>query len=246
MVKMRPVQSRRSNGHLALRFEGVIEPEADVQPVISCPDIIQIAVPVAELMAIAMPRLRRQKPYAGPLARGGHRAAALEGWLDAAAGCLSALARPSITHIPVETRLEAGGVMLGGRLLLDDTALASDMAGGGELSAYLLTLGVMQPDALAWLKGDYGARHVQADLSREVLFALGRKSQKLHRARASGARQRRISLQTAAQCGDRALWDPAQVQALLGLFDGVNPGVTVSDTGCFQPLDVLLGLTVRI
>ncbi len=72
------------------------------------------------------------------------------------------------------------------------------------------------------------------------------KSQELYRARVPGARLRRVSVQTAAQCGDRTLWDPAQVQGLLGLFDGVNPGVTVSDTGCFQPLDVLLGLTVRL
>tara|TARA_R110002073_G_scaffold227198_1_gene387923 strand:- start:510 stop:620 length:111 start_codon:yes stop_codon:yes gene_type:complete len=36
------------------------------------------------------------------------------------------------------------------------------------------------------------------------------------------------------------------VQALLGFFDGINPGVTVSDAGCFQPLDTLLGLTVQM
>jgi hypothetical protein len=213
-------------------------------PVVSCPEITH--VPMAELLEIALPRLRRQKPYAGPLARGGHRAAALENWLDTAAYCLLALARPSITLVPVETRLVAGGATLGARVHLDDSGLAADIAGGGTLSAYLLTLGVSQADALAWLDGDYGARHVQADLSREVLFALGRKSLGVQREMAIGARIRRISVQTAAQCGDRTLWDPRQVQALLGLFDGVNPGVTVSDTGCFQPLDSLLGLAVRL
>lgn len=137
-------------------------------------------------------------------------------------------------------------MLLGGWVHLDDAQLADEIAAGGTVTAYLLTLGLRQADALAWLDGDYGARHVQSDLAREVLFALGRKSLEVQRDLAPGARLRRISVQTAAQCGDRTLWDPAQVQALLGLFDGVNPGVTVSDTGCFQPLDSLLGLTVQL
>lgn len=224
---------------MALRYERLTG--ADL-----CPEFTQIPVPVADLLATGLPRLRRQKPYAGPIARGGHRAAALEGWLDAAAVCLTALARPSITLVPVDAQIKAAGVSVGDRVFLEDEKLAADIAGGGTLSAYLLTLGVGQADALAWLGGDYGARHVQADLAREVLFALGRRSLELQRTLAPGARLRRISVQTAAQCGDRSLWDPAQVQALLGLFDGVNPGVTVSDTGCFQPLDSLLGLTVAL
>jgi hypothetical protein len=36
------------------------------------------------------------------------------------------------------------------------------------------------------------------------------------------------------------------VQALLDVFDGTNPGVTITDTGCFQPLNSLLGLTIAV
>ena len=166
-------------------------------------------MPVAELLAIAVLRLKRQRPYAGPLARGGHRAAALEGWLDAAASCLETLAQPSITLVPVRVRPDAGGVTLDGGGHLEDAQLAKEIAGGGAVSACLLTLGVWQRAALAWFDGDYGARHVQANLSREALLALGRKSLDVQRALAPGVRLRRISAQTAAQCGDRTLWDPA-------------------------------------
>lgn len=203
-------------------------------------------MPVAELLATALPRLKRQQPYAGPLARGGQRARALETWLDAATSCLNALAHPSITLVPVHAHPDTGGVMLDGRVHLGDAQLGKEVAAGGSVTAYLLTLGLHQADALAWFDGDYGARHVQADLAREVLFALGRRSLEVQRGLAPGARPRRISVQTAAGCGDRKLWDPAQVQALLGLFDSINPGVTVSDTGCFQPLDSLLGLTIAL
>lgn len=206
----------------------------------------RIDVPLADLLAIALPRLRRQKPYAGPLARGGHRAAALEGWLDAATCCLAALAHPSITLVPVGAQSAAGVVTLNGRIQLEDAQLADDISGGGAVSAYLLTLGMSGRDALTWLNGDYGARHVQSDLAREVLFALGRRSLEVQHELTPGGRLRRISVQTAAQCGDHSLWDPVRVQALLGVFEGVNPGVIVSDTGCFEPLDSLLGLTVRL
>ncbi len=61
-----------------------------------------------------------------------------------------------------------------------------------------------------------------------------------------GKRLKRVPVQTSDICGQRRIWDPAKVQALLGVLGAANPGVSVTDTGCFRPLNSLLGLTVAV
>lgn len=192
----------------------------------------------------ARARLGRQKQYARLLAKGGRAADGLRGWLDEAAACITALARPQAVFRPVAAHLTDRGVRIAERVTLADEGLARDVVAGGTVAAYLLTLGYDQAAAFARLGGDYAAHHVQSDLAGEVLFALGRDAHARYRATGAG-RLRRIPVQAHALCGERKVWDPARVQALLTVFDGANPGVTLTDTGCFQPLNSLLGLTVR-
>jgi hypothetical protein len=203
-------------------------------------------VPVAGLLEAATRRLERQGQYARPLAKAGRRADALRGWLQEAAGCVVALARPQAALAPVDCRAVPGGIEIAGRVELDGEDLARLVSLGGTATAYLLTLGYAQADAFAWLQGDYGAHHVQSDLAGEVLFALGRNVHRRLAEASPGCRLRRVPIQTQAGCGQRRIWDAARVQALLGVFDGVNPGVSVTDTGCFQPLNSLLGLEIRL
>lgn len=206
---------------------------------------VRMMVPIEELLAPALTRLRRQKAYARVLGRSGSQAAGLEHWLTRASDCILALARPELVLKPLPARRAMGGVEVGGTVTLGDAELVRDIAAGGRLTGYLLTLGYEQGAAFEALGDDYAAHHIQTDLASEALFALGRMAHRLQRADAPGSRLRRVSLQTAAQCGETRTWDPAQVQALLGCFDGVNPGVAITGTGCFQPLNSMLGLTVR-
>ena len=203
-------------------------------------------VPVGPLLAIALGRLARQAQYARPLAKGGHKASAVHAWFDQAAACISDLAQPRAFIRPVDTRLEDDGVRIAERVTLDDEVLARDLAHGGSVSVYLLTLGYGQNQAFKRLCGDYSAHHVQSDLANEVLFALGRHVHAQMRADAIGARLRRVPIQAQGVCGARHVWDPARVQALLSVFDGDETGVSVTDTGCFEPLNSLLGLTIRL
>ncbi len=201
-------------------------------------------VPLAGLLDVALPRLRRQAQYARPLARGGAAAAGLQDLLGRAGACVAALARPVAFFAPVAARPVPGGVCIAGRVMLDAPDLARDVAAGGAVTAYLLTLGYGQGTAFDRLGGDYGAHHVQSDLAGDVLFALGRHAHRMLQAQNPGIRLRRVPVQASDLCGARRVWDPARVQALLGVFDAAGPGVSVTDTGCFQPLHSLLGLTV--
>lgn len=210
------------------------------------PDVaLRFEAPVSLYLEIARARLGRQKQYARLLAKDGRAADGLRQWLDDAAACITSLARPQAVFLPVAARVEGDAVRIADRVTLEDAALARDVGAGGTVAAYLLTLGFDQAAAFERLGGDYAAHHVQSDLAGEVLFALGRDAHARFRAEQPAARLRRIPVQAHALCGERKVWDPARVQALLGVFDGVNPGVSITETGCFQPLNSLLGLTVR-
>lgn len=201
-------------------------------------------VPLAGLLYIAGARLRRQVRYAKPLAKGGAKAAGLEELLRRSAGCIMALARPQALFMPVGVHVAAGQSQIADRVTLADDALARDVADGGRVIAYLLTLNYSQSSAFDWLGGDYAAHHVVSDLGNEVLFALGRAAHRLLQARHPNDRLRRIPVMASDVCGLPRVWDPARVQALLSVFDTANPGVSVTDTGCFQPLNSILGLAV--
>ena len=206
----------------------------------------RLDLPAEALLDGALRRLERQAQYAKPLAKAGRRAEALRGWLDQAAECIAALARPQAALVPVDCRISAEGIEVAGRVELLGDDLVRLVALGGTVTAYLLTLGYSQAEAFERLQGDYGAHHVQSDLAGEVLFAFGRSVHRQVAEASPGCRLRRIPIQTQPGCGQRRFWDPAKVQSLLGVFDGVNPGVSVTDTGCFQPLNSLLGLEIRL
>lgn len=210
-------------------------------------DAIRFATALPGLLDEATLRLRRQKRYAHPLELGGRRAANIEKILKQATNCVASLARPEVVLLPVAAEAVGTRVRIGGRVGLDAADIARDVARGGTVTAYLLTLNFDQRHAFDWLAGDYAAHHVQTELASEVLFALGRLAFRYQRDRLpQGWHLRRVTVQTSDICGQRRLWDPVKVQALLGMFDGANPGVSVTETGCFQPLNALLGLTVAV
>jgi len=201
-----------------------------------------ICISAAELLPKARVRLQRQMQYARVLERGGNRASGLQNWLDEAYDCIGALAQPRIALRPVQASIHHSGVQIAGHTQVENPTLAEDVASGGTVTAYLVTLGFSQTAAFEWLNGDYGAHHVQSDLSNEVLFELGRIAHRKQRQQNAGARLKRISVQANDVCGK--VWDPQKVQSLLSVFDGAGLDVSVTDTGCFQPLNSLLGLTV--
>lgn len=203
-----------------------------------------LSVPVAELLAVARPRLARQRQYAQALAKGGRKAEALAGWIGQAADCIAALARPEVVLVPVPARPVPGGVLVAGHLMLEDEDIARDLAAGAPMTACLLTLNFGQEAAFDFLGRDYALHHVQSALAGETLFALARAADRIQRAGAPGRRLVRVPVQAHAECGARRVWEPAQVQAMLGLFAAANPNVTMTETGFFRPLHSLLSLTV--
>lgn len=212
----------RADARLAMRFEA----------------------PASAYLEPALARLKRQAQYARPLAKDGRAAAGLRTWMNRSAACIAALGRPEAVFVAVSARIVPDGVRIDDRLTLEDDALAGEIVGGGAVTAYLLTLNYAQATAFEWLGGDYGAHHVHSDLANEVLFALGRDAHRRFGERSTAGRLRRIPVRAHAACGQRRVWDPARLQALLGVFGDANPGVRVTGTGCFQPLNTLLGLTV--
>lgn len=206
----------------------------------------QISISSAPLLAEAESRLRRQKQYARPLGKGGRRAAELEDWISKANGCIASLSKPQAILRPlrVHSNCDTGGVRLEGGVQIKDAKLGEELRAGGTLSTYLLTLGYDQEAAFEWLDHDYMVHHIQTELSREMLFALGRHVHKQVRSDAADLKIRRIPIRLEPEYGKPLLWDPEKVQNLLSIYGSDNLGVSVTDTGCFQPLNSLLGLMV--
>jgi hypothetical protein len=209
------------------------------------PSYLRQKIPVDGLIETALARLKRQKQYARPLSRGGRRAEGLLAWLDHAATCIETLAEPEFTLLPTRVSATSDTVTIEGQVTLEGVDLADAIHRGGSITAYVVTLGFSQAQAFDWLGGDYGAQHVQSDLSNQALFALGRHTHARHKDRAPGERLRRIPIQAAAHCGQTRHWDPAKVMALMDVFGEHNPGVSVTAAGCFQPLNSILGLTIQ-
>lgn len=202
------------------------------------------AGPIADLVAMACARVERQAAYAALAAKGGVRAAALRDWLFQARSCVVALARAQVVRQPLAVVAGADGLLIANHVHIADPSLCAGVAGGGQLSACLCTLGYGQEAAFNWLGRDYALHHVQTELARETLFALARQADRAEQRRLPGWRIRRIPVKAHAMCGPRHLWEPAQVQALLAAFDQTDPGVVLTDTGFFQPLHSLLSLTL--
>ncbi|MDA5095475.1 hypothetical protein O2N63_15405 [Aliiroseovarius sp. KMU-50] len=207
---------------------------------------ITYEVPMDSLLPIAQSRLQRQKQYARMLERGGSRAKGVMGWLEQASHCISSLGKASIILKPIDAKPTAQGILLDQRVYLDGEDIFRKLSTGGEVTAYLLTLGFSQQQAFDLLDQDYAAHHVQSDLASEVLFALGRAAQQVLRNLYPNNRLIRVPVQSTAICGERRTWDPRRVQELLSVFDDINPGVSLTETGCFSPLNSLLGLTLRV
>ncbi len=202
--------------------------------------------PVDSLLEQALPRLRRQPQYARPLSHGGKRSMQLKQWLGHASENLSGLVNAEAVFHPLNASAQKGKVLIEEKLILDDPAVAEQMMnGGGRLSAYLLTLGYDHAVAFEQVDRDYMIHHVQTELGREMLFALGRLAHQQAASAEPSRKLKRISILMEGQpdSGVR-LWDASSVQQLLSFFGDANPGVSVTDSGCFQPLHSLLGLVI--
>ncbi len=195
-----------------------------------------------DLVAVARSRVGRQAQYAALIAKGGRKAATAHDWLDRAAECVAALARPQAVRIPLAAQVSGEGILIAGKVFVDDLGLVAGLASGGRLTASLSTLAYGQAEAFEWLGRDYALFHVQTDLARETLFALARAADREERESMPGWRMQRIPVQANELCGQRHSWDAARVQSLLAAFEGVNPGVCLTETGFFQPLHSLLGM----
>lgn len=195
-----------------------------------------------DLVAVARARVGRQAQYAALIAKGGPKAAAVRDWLDRAAACVAALARPQAVRIPLAASVGDEGILIADKVFVADRALAARLAAGGRLTACLSTLAYGQAEAFEWLGRDYALLHVQTDLARETLFALARAADREERERMPGWHMQRIPVQAHDLCGQRHVWDAVRVQSLLAAFERVNPGVCLTDTGFFQPLHSLLGM----
>jgi hypothetical protein len=198
--------------------------------------------PVDQLLDEACSRLRRQVHFARPLASGGNKAAEIDNWLKKAEICISQLARPIAVFRSVAADARDDEVSIEGKLLLTAPTMAADIRGGGKLSVYALTLNYAQEDAFAWADRDYMVHHVQTDLGRQVLFALGRAAQRRVKSEFPDQRLRRFSVRHEDSGNAAPLWDAARAQALLQVFGDSNPGISLTDTGFFRPLNSLVGL----
>jgi hypothetical protein len=207
-------------------------------------DIQKFSFPVEELLVVASSRLRRQAQFARPLAKEGKGAAQIERWLQQASACLTTLAEPIAVYRPLATQVSSDQICIENKTTLNEPVLAADLASGGLLCAYLLTLGFSQARAFQWLDRDYMVHHVQTELAREMLFALGRAAHIRAKDILPDCRLRRVSVRLEATAGETPMWDVSRVQQLLAVFGKDNPGVSLTDAGCFQPLSSLLGLMV--
>jgi hypothetical protein len=156
-----------------------------------------------------------------------------------------------ICEVDVKT---SGNSLTIGNYTIDNTPLSKVIKLDSKFYLYLISLKYDSEKIMNTLNGDYVIYHFQHILGREALFAMGREVHKKHCELYSNyvfkrhpIKMRKESYETINpddNCGEDNYWDPKIVTSLIDCFKGDRMGIKVTQSGCFSPLQTILGVMV--
>lgn len=223
-------------------------------PIASSP--AEIRLDRAALIAEAYSRTLGKKEIRRVIEEGGSVRVEVEKCLGMALDCIHALCKPAGFTLDVNAEKAECGVLLNGRVFINNAKLRDELTVGAQVSVYSLTCGYDSREALKWLDGDYTVYHFQNMLGRELLFAIGRQLfanlgnefPLRHFSRYS------IRVRDGSLCDGVSeskypapnYWDARAVLSLLDLFVSNELGVTATDSRCLSPVHSLLGVMMSV
>jgi hypothetical protein len=208
------------------------------------------------LLAEAYSRVLGKREIRQVTAGGGSVRYEVEHCLGVALQCVESLCEPAglIREVSVEKMIH--GVLLGGRVVIDNAKMRDDLTQGAQASIYLATCGYDSREALRWLDGDYSMYHFQNMIGRELLYAIGRQAFISLKEDFPWRHFSRYSVKTKNEnsgegaVGEMSLtsdyWDARKVISLLDFFDSNELGVTATGSGCLSPVHSLLGVVMSV
>lgn len=214
--------------------------------------MVTLDIDKAALFTEAEARLRRQREMKLTAARDDQSKAELDTCFAECRMALFDVCQPAYAFCTLDVKAEGNCVHVGDAVI-EGTPMAAAITPQSRTMAYLMTLSYDSQAMLASLNNDYVIYHFQHLLGREVLFALGREIFNQHCAlhpemkfRRHAIKMRKDAFDAQAPASEAVdnYWDPAIVTTLLGCFGENNLGVSVTASGCFSPLQTLLGVMV--
>lgn len=212
--------------------------------------MIEIKIDKEALFSEAEGKLRRQKEFKKTIEQNADAAEELNDCLHEAREALFKVCDPRVAFTQLEASSDGVSVKIGDTYI-ENTPMAKSMDSDSQLIAYLLTLSYDSEKILQDLDNDYVIYHFQHILGREVLFALGRAVHRAYsnafptiRFKRHSIRMRKESLEETSNEEEVNYWDPEVVGQLVTYFNQDHLNVTVKESGCFSPLQTILGVMV--
>lgn len=202
-----------------------------------------------ELFGEAEDKLRRQKEFTKTFADNPEAEEEIDGCLAQARSALYDICDPRV-YVKEVSLCNDGDALLFGAARVENSPLNEAFDEGATALAYLLTLSYDSKAMLQSLDNDYVIYHFQHVLGREVLFALGRAVHKTinyrfgKKFKRHSIRMRKEEVEAVSKDEKINYWDPQVVASLLSNFDDCNCGIRVNESGCFDPLQTILGIMI--
>ena len=188
--------------------------------------------------------------------KGGSVRSEVEHCLGVALQCVVSLCEPAGLIREVSAEKMNHGVLLGGRVVIDNVKMRDVLTQDAQASIYLATCGYDSRKALRWLDGDYSIYHFQNMIGRELLYAIGRQAFINMTENFPMRHFFRYAIKMRnEQFGDGMVepmslmpdyWDASKVISLLDFFEKNDLGVTTAGSGCLSPVHSLLGVMMSV
>jgi hypothetical protein len=206
-----------------------------------------------ELLRVAEEKLRKQKEIRRTILRDSQASSEIDDCLKQSAMLLQEFMKPDYRICEVDAVLK-DGVLSIGNCEISESPLLKAITKNSKFFLYLITLNYDSEAMMKRLESDYVLYHFQHILGRESLFALGRNlfddyskvysNLKLKRHPIKMRKESYEISNTDCNEGEDNYWDPTVVTNLKEYFKGDDMGVQVTPSGCFSPLQTILGIMV--
>jgi hypothetical protein len=206
-----------------------------------------------ELLFEAEQKLRKQKEIKRTLERDELARNEVDNCLKQSVELLAEVMVPDFRVCSVSVERKGNSINIGG-IEIKDTPMVRSISEEASFYLYLVSLKYDSQQVLNILKGDYVIYHFQHILGREVLFAMARKLHREYSHSHPEFRFKRHAIKMKKECyehstndetsGEDNYWDPIIVTNLIDNFENNNLGVQVTQSGCFSPLQTILGVMV--
>jgi|GEM_PF-6347012 len=210
---------------------------------------VNITFDVDKLLSSARQKLCKQGDFTKTFANNQDAIEEINECLSIAKEELLSVCQPKVFFTLLDAKCKGDHVIVG-QTNIQNTPMAQSLNDSSKVFAYLITLDYDSEMMLKNLKYDYVIYHFQHILGREVLFDLGRQVHTAYVKQYADFDFRRHSIRMRKESFDDSIqssinyWNPKMVASLVEHFSDTTIPISVKESGCFSPLQTILGVMV--